>query len=193
MNGFFASGGQSIGASASASVLPMNIQGYSPLGWTGWISLLSKGLSRGFSSTTIRSHFLMGLDYRELWNSSSFYWKFVGAGHRGLSVTLLSWLPRAQVEFFLPGQWEVRQAANGRMDSTVVLPLLKPVAASLRPGIRCLAPDRREQRQPLGLSSVAPAPQSHSEAGGPRTRRPGPCLPFDNSGFDSRQRVWTTW
>ena len=49
-----ASGGQSIGASNSASVLPMNIQGWSPLGWTGLFSLLSKGLSRVFSSTTIR-------------------------------------------------------------------------------------------------------------------------------------------
>ena len=45
MNPFFASGGQSIGASASASVLPMNIQGWFPLGWTGWMSLHSKGLS----------------------------------------------------------------------------------------------------------------------------------------------------
>ena len=50
---FFASGGQSIGASASASVLPMSIQDWSPLGWTGCISLQSKGLSRVFSSTTV--------------------------------------------------------------------------------------------------------------------------------------------
>ena len=56
MYGFFASGDQSIGASASASVLPMNIQDWSPLGWTGWISLLSKGLSRVFSSTTVQKH-----------------------------------------------------------------------------------------------------------------------------------------
>ena len=49
---FFALGGQSIGASASASVLPMNIQDWFPLGWTSWISLQSKGFSRVFSSTT---------------------------------------------------------------------------------------------------------------------------------------------
>ena len=49
MSQFFASGGQSIGVSASASVLPMNIQDWFPLGWTGWISLQSKGLSRFFS------------------------------------------------------------------------------------------------------------------------------------------------
>ena len=53
---FFASGGQSIGVSASASVLPMNIQDWSPLGWTGWISLQSKRLSRVFSNTTIQKH-----------------------------------------------------------------------------------------------------------------------------------------
>ena len=53
MSQLFTSGGQRIGVSASASVLPMNIQDWSPLGWTGWISLQSKGLSRVFSSTTI--------------------------------------------------------------------------------------------------------------------------------------------
>ena len=55
MSQFFASGGQSIGVSASASVLPINILDWSPLGWTGWISLKSKGLSRVFSNTTIKS------------------------------------------------------------------------------------------------------------------------------------------
>ena len=54
MSQFFTSGGQSIGVSASASVLPMNIQDWSPLGWTGWISLQSKGLSRVFSNTTVQ-------------------------------------------------------------------------------------------------------------------------------------------
>ena len=53
---FFASGGQSIGVSASASVLPMNMQDWFPLGWTGWISLQSKGLSRVFSNTTVQKH-----------------------------------------------------------------------------------------------------------------------------------------
>ena len=52
----FASGGQNIGASASVSVLPMNIQGSFPLGLTGLISLQSKGLSRVFSNTTIQKH-----------------------------------------------------------------------------------------------------------------------------------------
>ena len=56
----FAWGGQSTGVSASASVLPMNTQDWSPLGWTGWISLQSKGLSRVFSNTTIQKHQFFG-------------------------------------------------------------------------------------------------------------------------------------
>ena len=60
MSQLFASGGQSIGVSASTSVLPMNIQDWSPLGWTGWISLQSKGLSRVFSNTTVQKHQFFG-------------------------------------------------------------------------------------------------------------------------------------
>ena len=56
MNQFFTSGGQSIGVSASTSVLPMNTQDWSPLGWTGWISLQSKVLSRVFPNTTVQKH-----------------------------------------------------------------------------------------------------------------------------------------
>ena len=56
MSQLFASGGQSIGVSTSTSVLPMNTQDWSPLGWTGWISLQSKGLSRVFSNTTVQKH-----------------------------------------------------------------------------------------------------------------------------------------
>ena len=60
MNLHFASGGQSIGVSASTSVLPVNIQDWFPLGWTGWISLQSKGLSRVFSNTTVQKHQFFG-------------------------------------------------------------------------------------------------------------------------------------
>ena len=56
MSQLFTWGGQSIGVSASASVLPMNPQDWSPLEWTGWISLQSKGLSRVFSNTTVQKH-----------------------------------------------------------------------------------------------------------------------------------------
>ena len=60
MSQFFASGGQSIGISASASVLPMKIQDWFPLGWAGCISLQSKGLSRVYSNTTIQKHQFFG-------------------------------------------------------------------------------------------------------------------------------------
>ena len=56
MSQLFAWGGESIGISALASVLPMNTQDWPPLGWTGWIALQSKGLSRVFSSTTVQKH-----------------------------------------------------------------------------------------------------------------------------------------
>ena len=56
MSQLFTSGGQSIGISASASILPMNIQNRFPLGWAGWISLQSQGLSRVFSNTTVQKH-----------------------------------------------------------------------------------------------------------------------------------------
>ena len=63
MSQLFASGGQSIGVSASASVLPMNIQNWSPLEWTSWISLQSKGLSRIFSNTTVQKHQFLGISF----------------------------------------------------------------------------------------------------------------------------------
>ena len=60
MSQLFAWGGQSIGVSASISVLPMNTQDWSPLGWTGWMSLQSKGLSRVFSNATVQNHQFLG-------------------------------------------------------------------------------------------------------------------------------------
>ena len=69
MSQFFASGGQSIRASASASVLPMNIQDWFLWGLTGWISLQSKGLSRVFSNTTVQKHPFFGAQLF-LWSNS---------------------------------------------------------------------------------------------------------------------------
>jgi len=69
MSQFFASGDQSIGVSASASVLPMNIQGTFPLGWTGLISLQSNGLSRVFSNTTVQKHQIFSTQLS--WESNS--------------------------------------------------------------------------------------------------------------------------
>ena len=69
MSQFFASGRQSIRVSASASVLPRNIQDWFPLGWTGWISLQSKGLSRVFSNTTVQRHQFFSTQL-SLWSNS---------------------------------------------------------------------------------------------------------------------------
>ena len=75
MSQLFASDDQSIGASASASFLPMNIQDWSPLGWTHWISLQSKGLSRGFSNTTVQKHQFFSYLYSPTLTSIHDYWK----------------------------------------------------------------------------------------------------------------------
>ena len=69
MSQLFAWGGQSIGVSASASFLPKNTQGWSPIGWTGWISLQSKGLSRVFSNTTVQKHQFFGTQLSSVSNS----------------------------------------------------------------------------------------------------------------------------
>ena len=74
MSQLFTSGSQSTGVSASASVLPANTQDWSPLGWTGWISLLSKGLSRVFSSTTVRKHQFFGTQPSSQSNSHIHTW-----------------------------------------------------------------------------------------------------------------------
>ena len=74
MSQLFASGGQSTGVSASASVLPMNTQGWSPLGWTGWISLQSKGLSRVFSNTIVQKHQFFSAQLSSQSNSHIHIW-----------------------------------------------------------------------------------------------------------------------
>ena len=77
MSQLFVSGGQSIGVSALTSVLPMNIQDWSPLGWTGWISLQSKGLSRVFSNTTVQTinSSVLSFLYSPTLTSMHDYWK----------------------------------------------------------------------------------------------------------------------
>ena len=74
MSQFFTSSGQSIGVSASASVLPMNIQDWFPLGWTSWVSLQSKGLSRVFSNTTVQKHQFFGTQLSSQSNSHIHTW-----------------------------------------------------------------------------------------------------------------------
>ena len=77
MSQLFTWGGQTIGVSASASVLPMNIQDWFPLGWTGWISFQSKGPSRVFSNTTVQKHQFFGtqLSCIPTFTSIQDYWK----------------------------------------------------------------------------------------------------------------------
>ena len=110
MNWFFASGGQSIGISASASVLPINTQDWSPLGWTGWISLQSEGPARVFSSTAVQKHQFFDAQISSQSNShihtwlvekpqlrlyepmSSDWYLFLLLCCLGLSYLLISWL-----------------------------------------------------------------------------------------------------
>ena len=73
MSQLFASGGQSIGVWASTSVLPMNTQDWSPLGWTGWNFLQSKGLSRVFSNTTVQKHQLFRAQPSSQANFTAFF------------------------------------------------------------------------------------------------------------------------
>ena len=110
MTQFLSSGGQSIGVSASASVLPMNIQDWFPLGWTSLITLLSKGLSRVFSNTTVWKHQFFGAQ-TSLWPNSHIHtwllkktialtiWTFVGKVmsllFNMLSRFVIAFLPRS--------------------------------------------------------------------------------------------------
>ena len=84
-NQFFASGGPRIGVSASASVLPMSIQGWFPLRWTGWISLQFKGLSRVFSNTTVQKHQFFGTQLSLYSNSHIHTWT------TGKNIALTRW------------------------------------------------------------------------------------------------------
>ena len=109
MNPIFASCGQGIGASASASVLPMNIHGWSPFGLTGLISLLSKGLSRLISSTTIQKHQFFHAQ-PSLWTtlitflitSLADYWKNSRLSIVGNVIPLLFDTPSSSIITFLP-------------------------------------------------------------------------------------------
>ena len=89
MSQFFASGGQSIGVSASASVLPMNIQDWFPLGWTSLISLWSKGLSRVFSNTIVQKHQFF-ISQPSLWSNSHIHTWLVEKPYLWLDGPLLA-------------------------------------------------------------------------------------------------------
>ena len=109
MSQLFTWGGQSIGVSASASVFP-NTQDWSPLGWTGWISMQSKGLSRVFSNTTVQKHQFFGAQLSSQSNSHPYMttgktialtrWTFVGKVisllFNMLSRLVITFLPRSK-------------------------------------------------------------------------------------------------
>ena len=119
MSQFFASGGQSIGVSASTSVLPMNIQDWFPLEWTGWISFQSKGLSRAFSNTQFKSINSPRLSFlysptltsrHDYWKSHSFdktdlCWQSNVSLFDMLSRLVITFLPRSE-RLLGQGNWE---------------------------------------------------------------------------------------
>ena len=101
MSWHFTSGGQSIGVSASASIFPMNIQNWFPLGLTGWNSLQSKGLSRIFSNTTVQKHqlslmFQLSHPYMTTGKTTAFdlYWQSNVSASIMLSRFVIAFLPR---------------------------------------------------------------------------------------------------
>ena len=110
MSQLFASGGQSFGVSASTSVLPMNTQALSSLGWTGWISLQSKGLSRVSSNTTVQKHqffsaqiYLQSNYHIHTWlleKTALIQWTLVGKVmsllFNMLSMLVITFLPRSK-------------------------------------------------------------------------------------------------
>ena len=116
MSQLFASGGQSTGVSVSISVLQMNIQDWFPLGWTGWISLQSKGLSRVIFSTTIRKHqffsvqpfFMVQLSHPYMTTGKiivltvwTFVYKVMPLLFNMLSRFVIAFLPRSKCLFIL--------------------------------------------------------------------------------------------
>ena len=96
----FTSGGQSIGVSALASVLPMNIQDWYPLGLTGWISLQSKGLSRVFSNTTVQNHQFFDAQ-PSLWSKSHIHTWILGKTKNTLTI----WTFNSKVMSLLFNMW----------------------------------------------------------------------------------------
>ena len=99
MSQFFPSGGQSTGVSASASTLPVNIQDWFPLGWSGWITLLSKRLSRVFSNTTVQKHQFFGAQSSLESNSHIHTW-LLEKPYLGLVTSLpFNRLPRLVISF----------------------------------------------------------------------------------------------
>ena len=139
MSQLFTSGSQSIGVSASISVLPVNTQDWSPLGWTGWISLQSKGLSRVFSNTTVQKHQFFGTQLALFLHSymttgktiALTRWTFVGK----VMSLLFNMLSRLVITFL--------QRNKHVLISWLQLPKIKSAVSTVSPFIchRVMGPD----------------------------------------------------
>ena len=110
MSQLFAWGGQSIGVSASASVFPKNTQDWSPLGWTSWMSLQSKGLSRVFSNTTVQKHQFFGAQLSSESNSHIYTYSPWNSLGQNTGVGSLSFLQGS----FQPRDWTHVSCIAGR-------------------------------------------------------------------------------
>ena len=108
----FVSGGQSIGVSASTSVLQMNIQDCFPLGWTGWISLQSKGLSRVFSNNTVQKHQFFGTQARH--GSVVACWRVGGTECSTCPIPLRAWYVLKEVTIIFITSTIVQPQVNSR-------------------------------------------------------------------------------
>ena len=110
MSQFFTSAGQSIGVSASASVLSMNIRDWFPLGWTGWISLQAKRLSRVFSNSTVQKHQFFGTQFSSQSNSHIHTW-LLETLVKALKFPTSLLLPSNHPDVFLMCPWVVWDAS----------------------------------------------------------------------------------
>ena len=140
MSQLFASGGQSIGVSASTSVLPMNTQDGSPLGWTGWISLQSKGLSRVFSNITVQKHqsilqqsafFIVQLSHPYMTTGKTialtrqtFVGKVMSLLFNMLSMLVITFLPRSKHLFNFTAAITMCSDFGAQKNSLTLFPLL---------------------------------------------------------------------
>ena len=157
MSQLFESGGQSIGASASASVLPMRIQGWFPLGWTGWISLQFKGLSTVFSNTTVgasilqcSAFFMVQLSHLYMTTGKialtrqSFVGKATSLLFNMLSRLVMTFLPRSKCLLF---SWL-------QSPSAVILEPRKIKSNSMKPWGKIRSPDIPRVFSPPAAFSV---------------------------------------
>ena len=131
MSQLFTWGGQSIGVSASSSVVPMNTQDWSPLGWTGWTSLQSRGLSRVFSNTTIQKHRFFGAQLSSQSNSHIHTWPL---------GSIKSRCEKGKIKFLLASRFSISFSwiAGDEFWNLLFLWMTFPCLVNISLGIFCL-------------------------------------------------------